>query len=82
MNLDPVSIGQHVLVVIAFFVFCWLWTRFARLVFGWGAILLFCIGEYGWAFLALLIWYADECAHRRFMAEERAAGFYNGPWVD
>jgi len=82
MTLDPVSIAQHLVVLIGFFAFCGVWARIGRPILGWGAVLLFCVGEYGWALLALWLWSAAQSAHRRFMAQERAAGFYNGRWID
>lgn len=82
MNLDPVSIGQRVLLLIAIFAFCWIFDKFGRPVLLGGALVLFLLGHWGWALVALFFWHVLETGHRRFMAEERAAGFYNGSWVD
>lgn len=82
MDFDAVSIAQHAGLLFAFFAFCWLWVQFGRFVFGWGAIALFCVGQYGWALLAVLLWSTADSAHRRFMAEQRARGYYHGPWID
>jgi hypothetical protein len=82
MSGDALSFFQHALVVVAFLAFAFIWARFGRRLAFWGAILLFCFGQYGWAFLVWVIWTWEEDAHRRFMAEERAARSYNGPWID
>lgn len=82
MTFDPVSIAHNLLLLLVILGFCQVWARFDRLVLGWGAILLFCIGQYGWALIAAWLWSAAERAHRRFMVEERAMGFYRGRWIE
>lgn len=82
LTIDIIAIGQHILVLAAFVAFSIFWSKFGRLVLGSSTIILFCLSEYGWALLALVLWIMAVDAHRTFMAQQRAAGFYNGPWID
>ena len=82
MTIDPVSFGQHVLVLIVLLAVCVVVYLYGRFIAGWSAVILFCMGQYGWALLAFILWRAFEDAHRREMFELRAMRFYNGPWID
>lgn len=82
MNIDPASVAHNVALLIAFFAVCWIWARLGRLILGWGAIVLFCAGQYGWALLVVWVWAIAEREHRRLLAEERAAALYDRQLTD
>lgn len=82
MTIDPVSLGNHLIVLGVLWAICVMIDLYGRLISAWSVVILFCLGQYGWAFLAFLIWLAFERAHRREMFEVRALRLYNGPWID
>lgn len=82
MSAELVSIAQHALMLAAVFASFRLWLAIDRLFFRFSAIVLFCLGHYGWALLAFALLCIAESAHRSLMAERRAAGLYNGRWID
>jgi hypothetical protein len=54
MTIDPVSFGQHVLVLAVLWAFCVVLSLYGRFLAGWGAVILFCMSQYGWALLAFI----------------------------
>ena len=82
MNITPLFVAQNTAVVLGIYAVCWILTRIGRRLFGWGAIILFCIGQFGWALLIFWVWCIAEREHRRDLALDRAAGAFNGPWID
>ena len=82
MNIDLVSIGEHILILAALAAICLIIDFYGRIISGWGAVFLFCLGEYGWAFLAFFIWLILNDIHRAEMFRLRYWRIYNGPWID
>lgn len=73
---------QHALVLVGVWALLRAWFAFDRLICRASTVVLFCLGEYGWALLAFALLCIAENAHRALMAQRRAGGFYNGPWID
>jgi hypothetical protein len=82
MMIDLPSLAQHALLLIGAWALLRVWFAFDRLIYRAGTIVLFCIDQYGWALLAFVLLCIAENAHRALMAQRRAAGIYNGPWID
>lgn len=81
MTVDLVSFGEHVLVLAALAAVCLVVDLYGRFVAGWGAVLLFCLGEYGGALLAGILWLILNDIHRAEMFRLRILRIYNGPWI-
>lgn len=79
---DALALVQHALLLAALWVTVRVWLAVDRVVLRVSTVVLFCIGEYAWALLAFVVLCVAESAHQRFMADRRASGFYNGPWID
>jgi hypothetical protein len=82
MTADIPSLAQHALLFVGAWAALRMWFAFDRLICRVGTIALFCIGQYGWALLAFALLCIAENAHRALIAQRRAGGFYNGPWID
>ncbi len=74
MTVDTIALGERALLLAALWGFAWFWARFDRPVLGWGSIVLFLTGHWGWALVVALLWSGAESAHRRWMAKQRACG--------
>jgi hypothetical protein len=81
MTIDLESIGMHVLVLMTLAGCCVIVDLYGRRIAGWGAVVLFCLGEYGWALLALFFWLILDQVHREEMFKLRFYRIYNGPWI-
>lgn len=73
---------QHALLLVAIWVLLRLWFAVDRVMLRVATIILFLVGQYAWALLAFVLLCVAESAHRGIMAKRRAAGFYNGRWID
>lgn len=82
MSFDPISVVQHGALLVGLYAFFWVWRHWSRFILKWSAVALFCCGAYGWAFLLFIIWCFEKNAHVTVMGKLRAAGAYNGPWID
>ena len=79
---DVLSLFHHALLLAGAWAILRAWFAVDRLVLRISTVILFCAGEYAWAFLAFVLLCIAESAHRGIMAKRRAAGFYNGRWID
>lgn len=79
--IDAVQVAQNAMMLIALMAALWLIMRFGRLILGVSFVILFCFGHFGWAFFAFWLLGIAEGAQRQSMAELRAAGLCNGPWI-
>jgi|CXWL01.1.fsa_nt_gi hypothetical protein len=82
MTIDLVSFGEHVLVLAAVAAVCVVIDLYGRILTGWGTVVLFCLGEYGWALLAGFLWLILNDIHRAEMFRLRILRIYNGTWID
>ncbi len=73
---------QHAMLLIAVWAMLCIWFALDRVILRTGVIVLFCVGQYAWALLVFGLLCVAESAHRGIMAKRRAAGSYNGPWID
>lgn len=79
---DALSLLQHALLLVALWVLLRVWFAVDRIVLRVATIILFLVGQYAWALLTFVLLWVAESAHRGIMAKRRAAGFYNGRWID
>lgn len=79
---DALPLLQHTLLLVAAWVTLRVWFAVDRVILRTSAFVLFCLGQYAWALLAFVLLCVAESAHRGLMAQRRAEGFYNGPWID
>lgn len=79
---DVLSLLQHALLLVGMWAMLRTWFAIDRLVLRISTIILLLVGLYAWALLAFVMLCIAESAHCRLMAQRRAAGFYNGPWID
>lgn len=82
MTMDLPSLAQHALLLAIAWGLLRVWFAFDRLICRVSTIVLFFFGQYGWALLAFALLCIAENAHLTLMAQRRASGFYNGPWID
>ena len=47
MMIAPIFVGEGILALFALWVFCWIWSRFDRLILGVLVIVLLFMGQWG-----------------------------------
>jgi uncharacterized membrane protein len=82
MTDNLVTLAEHTAFVLGAWIVLRVWFAFDRFICRVSTIVLLFLGQYGWALLAFALLCIAENAHRALMAQRRAAGFYNGPWID
>lgn len=82
MSISFLFVAQNVALLLGLYAVCWILARFGRRLLAWSVIILFCLGQYGWAFLLFCALGVVEREYRRSIALDRAAGIYNGAWID
>jgi len=82
MTIDLGSIAMHVFALMVLAGLCVIIDAYGRRISGWATVILFCLGEYGWALFALFWWLVFDSVHRERMFKLRYHRIYNGPWVD
>lgn len=82
MTVDLASIALHIIALMVLAGFCVIVDIYGRRITGWAALILFCVGEYGWALLAAFLWLVLDQVHRERMFKLRFYRIYNGPWID
>lgn len=82
MIVDVPSFVQHALLFAGALLALRIWLSVDRAVYRASTVVLFCTGQYGWALIAFVLLCIAESTRRRLLAEDRAAGLYDGQWID
>lgn len=82
MSIDIFSVLHNAALLAALLTCCAVVYLCGRFLAGWSAVILFCLGQWGWALLALFVWHILEREHRAEMFRVRLLRVYNGPWID